>query len=173
MNKGLFVLVLIVVCSKTFAQNVALVSNVPIPAKEFLWVYKKNNTAGTQSSFEDMSSYLNLYINFKLKVLDAKALKMDRDTGYLNEVKNYESIIKAKIRVRGKDELKYIINEYREGVLMFNISEKKVWTVNRSVTSGAMTEEEQKQLEKEWIEELKKKYPVKIYEDELKKLVRI
>lgn len=50
-------------------------------------------------------------------------------------------------------EFNLLMNEYRDGILLFNISSNKIW--NQPV-------EEQKKLEKDWLKELNKKYPVKI-----------
>ena len=85
------------------------------------------------------------------------------------------------------------MNEYREGVLMFNVSEMKVWSKvqdndaklkdffykNRTQyakdyeeSKGQLIADYQQQLENEWIKSLKSKYTVKINEDELKKLAK-
>ncbi|MGF1922883.1 MAG: hypothetical protein ACQUHE_01795, partial [Bacteroidia bacterium] len=56
-----------------FAQNVASVNGKSISSKEFMWVYKKNHGGVTNASYADLSAYLNLYINFKLKVIDARS----------------------------------------------------------------------------------------------------
>ena len=93
-----------------------------------MWVYKKNHAGVTSASYPELLSYLELYINFKLKVLDAKAINLDADTAYKKEINGYENTLKAQKKVAAKNfEYAFIINEYREGVLMFNISEKKIW----------------------------------------------
>jgi peptidyl-prolyl cis-trans isomerase SurA len=58
-------------------------------------------------------------------------------------------------------EIPYLIREYRDGMLLFEISNLKVWS---------HPVEEQAALEKNWIKELNKKYPVKINRKLLKKL---
>ncbi len=85
------------------------------------------------------------------------------------------------------------MNEYRKGVLMFNISEIKVWSKVQDDENqlkdfyaknsakydkqfedakGQVIADYQQQLENEWIKSLKSKYTVKINEDELKKLAK-
>ena len=49
-------------------------------------------------------------------------------------------------------EIKFLINEYRDGLLLFEISNKHVWSKPMN---------EQAALEEAWIKELNKKYPVK------------
>jgi peptidyl-prolyl cis-trans isomerase SurA len=58
-------------------------------------------------------------------------------------------------------EYKYLLQEYRDGILLFEISNNKVWS---------KPAEEQAALEAEWIKELKRKYPVEINKKALKRL---
>ena len=92
-------------------------------------------------------------------------------------------------------EYAFIMNEYREGVLMFNISEKKVWSkawddenklrefysanasnyANKSFDEarGQVIADYQQNLENEWIKLLRSKYTVKINDDELRHLAKL
>jgi hypothetical protein len=180
----------------TFAQNAASVNGKSISSKEFMWVYKKNHGGVANASYDDLLDYLNLYINFKLKVIDAKAMGLDTDTAYKAEINGYENALKAQKKASPKNvEYVFIMNEYREGVLMFNVSEKKVWskawdnetklyeyyTANISNYSNKSFEEAkglviadyQLSLENEWIKTLRTKYTVKINEEELRKLAKL
>lgn len=60
-----------------------------------MWFYKKNHGGTANVSTKDLEAYLNQYINFKLKVLDAKEMGLDTDTAYLAEIKNYETTLAA------------------------------------------------------------------------------
>ena len=55
---------------------------------EFMKVYNKNNT---QTAYENSSieEYLDLFINFKLKVMEAEALKMDTSKAFRRELSSY------------------------------------------------------------------------------------
>ncbi|RZK55258.1 MAG: hypothetical protein EOO91_14420 [Pedobacter sp.] len=179
----------------TFAQNVASVNGKSISAKEFMWVYKKSHAGVANASYQELNAYLNLYINFKLKVVDAKAMNLDADTAYKKEINGYESALKSQKKTSPKNiEYNFIMNEYREGVLMFNVSEKKIWSKvqdnetqilefynkNTSLYAGKTFDEVrgqvvadyQQYLENEWIKTLRAKYNVKINDDELKKLAK-
>lgn len=178
----------------TSAQNVASVNGKSISSKEFMWVYKKNHNGVTAAAHKDLAAYLDLYINFKLKVIDAKGMGLDADTAYKAEISGYEQALKTQKKSSPKNkEYDFIMNEYREGVLMFNVSEIKIWSKiqdnedqlkdfyrQNSAKYGQDFEESkgqvivdyQQQLEKEWIELLKSKYTVKINDDELKKLAK-
>lgn len=161
-----------------------------------MWVYKKNHAGVTSATYDELASYLALYINFKLKVLDAKAMNLDADTAYKKEVNGYESTLKAQRKAAAKNfEYNFIINEYREGVLMFNISEKKIWNkvvenekgirdyyaANKSKygdkdfedVQGQVIADYQQQLENEWIKGLRNKYVVKVNDEELRKLAKL
>jgi hypothetical protein len=179
-----------------FAQNVASVNGKSISSKEFMWVYKKNHGGVTNASYADLASYLNLYINFKLKVLDARSMGLDNDTAYKAEINGYENALKVQKKASPKNlAYGYILNEYREGVLMFNISEKKIWSkawddeaklkayyeANSSnylnkpfdeVRSQVITDYQQS-LENEWIKTLRAKYTIKINEEELRHLAKL
>lgn len=182
--------------TSAFAQNVAVVNGKSISNKEFMWVYKKNHAGGRNATPEDLEAYLNLYINFKLKVLEAKEMGLDKDTAYLAEVKNYEHALHMQKKVlKTKPEYLFIMNEYKDAVLMFNASEIKVWNQaqndenqlrifydkNKSVylqssfdeVRGQVVTDYQQELENEWIKTLRKKYPVKINQEEIRKLARL
>lgn len=179
-----------------FAQNVAHVNGKSISSKEFMWVYKKNHAGITSATHQELADYLDLYINFKLKVIDAKANNLDADTAYKKEINGYENALKAQKKTSPKNvEYDFIMNEYREGVLMFNISEKKIWSKVQDSEAqllafykanetqyagksyyevrGQVIGDYQQYLENEWIKTLRAKYNVKINDDELKKLAKL
>lgn len=171
MKKALVVLIFLYTYAIAHSQNVAIVNNKGISAKEFMWVFKKTHTSSSNADYEELASYLNQYIDFKLKVLDAKAQNMDRDTAYLNEVKSYEVIVKQKTRSRlGKEAFNFIMEDYREGVLVFNISERRIWNVVSGGTT--MSPEDQQALELSWVAELRKKFSVSVDETMLRKLAK-
>jgi len=61
-----------------------------VSAGEFVKVYQKTNVNG-EADFSEKSlrDYLDLYINFRLKVKEAKDMKMDTTAAVLNEFKTY------------------------------------------------------------------------------------
>ncbi|MBO7287083.1 MAG: peptidylprolyl isomerase [Bacteroidales bacterium] len=60
-----------------------------ISAKEFMDTYEKNNVKTDVIDKKDIDEYLNLYIDFKLKVTEAEDLKMDTVPSFVKELKNY------------------------------------------------------------------------------------
>ncbi len=61
-----------------------------VPVGEFAYVYRKNN-ATTEEAFSDSSvrEYLELYTNFKLKVLDAERRGLDTTEAFRSELEVY------------------------------------------------------------------------------------
>ena len=63
----------------------------PVPASEFAYVYRKNNSTapdyGTRASVDE---YLKLYTNFKLKVLDAEKRGLDTTQAFSRELDGYK-----------------------------------------------------------------------------------
>ncbi|MFC3363961.1 hypothetical protein ACFOG5_12355 [Pedobacter fastidiosus] len=180
--------------SFSFAQNVAVINGKPLSSKEFLWAYKKSHNGNTTADYSNLEAYLNLYVNFKLKVLDAREMGLDKNPIYQEEIKTYEEALTAhkKINNIGKDH-DYLINEYREGVLMFNVSEQKIWNKAQddeqaiidfynknqqnynkplSEIKGQVIADYQQSLEENWLKSLKEKYQIKINENELRKLAK-
>jgi peptidyl-prolyl cis-trans isomerase SurA len=66
------------------------VGDEPVTRDEFEYVYRKNNPA-RQNDFSQASleEYLNLYINFKLKVREARSLRIDTLPGVQAELDRY------------------------------------------------------------------------------------
>lgn len=190
---------IIIICFLTAgasAQNVAIVNGKPISNKEFIWFYKKNHAGNTHASYKELEDYLNLYVNFKLKVVDAKELGLDKDTAYVAEIKNYETALSTQKRIsKTNAEYSLIMNEYKDAVLMFNVAELKVWNKAQNDESqlrtfyndnksaypqssfeearGQVITDYQEKLENEWVEALKKKYSVRVYPNEIKKLAKL
>ncbi|MFN0293307.1 hypothetical protein [Pedobacter helvus] len=195
MKKAFLVLFFTAAGSILYAQNVATINDNPISCKEFLWVYKKNHVGETSLNQKDLAAYLELYINFKLKVAEAKALGLDADATYKEEIAGYEEALKAqkKVSVDAAD-YAYLMNEYREGVLMFNLCEQKIWGKAQDdddklrafyanniknyqskpfeEVRGQVVGDYQEQLEATWVDSLRSKYKIKINQAELKKLAK-
>lgn len=151
------------------AQSVAHIGEYGISTKEFIWVFKKNHAKKSELTYNNLARYLDLYVDFKLKVLEAKRLGFDKDTAFVNEVSNFEKILRTKYGNRHKD-LDLMINEYKEGVLMFNISEQKVWSSKSKDVHVSVDEIDR--LEKQWIADLRSRYAVRKDESELNKLAK-
>ncbi len=60
-----------------------------ISAQEFMNTYEKNNVKTDVIDKKNIDEYLDLYIDFKLKVTEAECLKMDTVPSFVKELKSY------------------------------------------------------------------------------------
>ena len=74
----------------TEEQTLLVIDNENISKGEFERLYKKNNTDVTFDSVS-LANYMRLFIDYKLKVLEAEALGMDTTPAFLEEFKGYRS----------------------------------------------------------------------------------
>lgn len=98
MIRGISLLILIGLGQICFAQKsksdqpavLFTIDNTPYYTDEFVYLYKKNY-AGKQEEFTDQKilDYLNLFVNFKLKVTEAKHRGMDTTAAFVKEFKSY------------------------------------------------------------------------------------
>ncbi len=75
------------------------VNKVPTYSDEFIYLYKKNHQKKSEDFAEmKINEYLNLFINFKLKVAEARALGMDTTEKFNKEYKTYREDLKKPYR---------------------------------------------------------------------------
>ena len=67
------------------------ISDEPVLATEFIRVYNKNLDLVQDDSQKGVESYLNLFVNYKLKLAEAKSLGYDKYPAYLKELKTYQN----------------------------------------------------------------------------------
>lgn len=65
------------------------IAGTPVTKSEFEKVYRKNNNKEGATDMADLREYLDLYINYKLKVKEAEEEKMDTSSAFQNELKGY------------------------------------------------------------------------------------
>ena len=84
----------VLILTNGIAQNaektLLTVGDNDISVEEFWNIYQKNNTEKSIDK-KSINEYLDLYINFRLKVTEAKALKKDTVAAFKNELKGYRS----------------------------------------------------------------------------------
>ncbi len=89
-----FLLIFLFTFSFLFSQDKYLMKigdNLIFP-DEFLNIYNKNRTdADTVLKADEIDEYINLFINFKLKVIEAESLGMDTLTSFKKELAGYRN----------------------------------------------------------------------------------
>ncbi|WP_298287341.1 peptidylprolyl isomerase [uncultured Lutibacter sp.] len=89
------IIIFLFIISKTFSQEkekvLFTINNEPFYTHEFLKVYKKNQTLMPSSEENSIETYLNLFVTYKLKVKEAKDLKLDTLPKFRRELNTYKS----------------------------------------------------------------------------------
>lgn len=81
------------VADKNQAQEPAIetLGNVSVPVSQFQYVYNKNNGNDPDAYTEkSLKEYLDLYTNFKLKVIEAQAQGLDTAQSFIKELDGYK-----------------------------------------------------------------------------------
>ena len=93
---------LLIVCSFAFnttaqkEQTLISINKTKISKAEFERIYKKNNNnLYDEADKKTPKEYVDLFINFKLKVLEAEALKMDTSSAFIKELAGYRAELAA------------------------------------------------------------------------------
>lgn len=112
MNRILFsFLILISVVSVAVAQDdetILTIGDTKVSKGEFERIYKKNNNnLYNESDKKTPAEYMDLFIDFKLKVIEAERLKMDTAAAFIKELSGYREELAAPYltNVRYNDEM--------------------------------------------------------------------
>ncbi len=72
-------------------QELFRINNRPVNVDEFIYLYRKNHQNPDEDyTLDKIDEYLTLYLNFKLKVEEARARGMDTTTTFLREFNQYK-----------------------------------------------------------------------------------
>lgn len=86
---------LLIAVNTVYSQNtdddavLMIINNHNVTKGEFVRIYKKNNTKDNVIDTKSLKDYLELFINFKLKVLEAQSLGLDTLHTFRNELAGY------------------------------------------------------------------------------------
>ena len=92
MKKTILFVAATVMSIMAFAQSETLmtINGKAVSTDEFLYIYEKNNQAGALDP-KTMDEYLEMFINFKLKVAEAEAQGIDTTEAFKKELKGYRA----------------------------------------------------------------------------------
>ncbi len=71
-------------------ETLMTINGKEVSAEEFLYIYEKNNQAGALDP-KTMDEYLDMFINFKLKVAEAESQGIDTTEAFKKELKGYRA----------------------------------------------------------------------------------
>ena len=72
------------------SETLMTINGKAVSAEEFLYIYEKNNQAGAVEP-KTMDEYLDMFINFKLKVTEAESQGIDTTASFKKELKGYRA----------------------------------------------------------------------------------
>ena len=125
--KKLLVLLAIMTPALLFAQGwksktLITLGDTNISAGEFMDVYEKNNVKSEVIDKKSVDEYLDMYINFKLKVIEAENLKMDTLPKFIKEYQGYRKQLSKP----------YFSNDEVTESLVEEAYERMKWDINAS-----------------------------------------
>ncbi len=94
-QKFALILMMLLVTAFSFSQSQSedvlfTVDGDPIESEEFLRVYRKNLDLVKDESQKDVDAYLKLFVNYQLKIKEAKRMGLDTIPNYIKEFGNYK-----------------------------------------------------------------------------------
>ncbi|PHO00477.1 peptidylprolyl isomerase, partial [Rhodobacteraceae bacterium 4F10] len=98
MKKILFITAVFYITFPSFGQKdleLFRINDDPILVSEFKQMYEKNLTIAEDKEANTIESYLELFINYKLKVKEAYNLKLDTVKSYQRELETYKKELLA------------------------------------------------------------------------------
>jgi len=71
-------------------KSIISIGKTAVPFREFRYVYNKNNSNASDANTEkSVKEYVDLYVNFKLKVMDAEKEGLDTTNSFKRELEGY------------------------------------------------------------------------------------
>jgi peptidyl-prolyl cis-trans isomerase SurA len=163
-NISVYLLLSILISFSCFSQDEILlvVNGENVPKSEFLRVYNKNSVQTTTSAMDENSlkEYLDLYVNFKLKVKEAESLGMDTTKAFLTELAGYRAQLAKPYLTDSETSEKLVKEAYnrtledvRASHILVNVAENatdveaqevysKLMEIRKSIVAGKITFEE-------------------------------
>ena len=138
------------------------VNGEPIKTSEFLRIYNKNLSIVTDNNQKDIKNYLDLYVNYKLKIVQAKELGYDTISSYKKELSTYKKQLMEPY-LRDDAFINNLVKEaYSRSLVEINASHILVMLESKSIdtlqANSKISEARVKILEGDSFEEIAKQY---------------
>ncbi|RLD46861.1 MAG: peptidylprolyl isomerase, partial [Bacteroidetes bacterium] len=76
---------------KSKSNTILTIDENKFSLEEFMYVYNKNNTNSSKVESKNVDDYMNLYVNFRLKVKEAEDRGMDTSAAFIKELAGYRT----------------------------------------------------------------------------------
>jgi len=108
----------------SYAQEKILleIDDEKITADEFLHIYTKNNTDENALTYSAMNDYMELFVNFRLKVHEAQIMGLDTLSSFIQELSGYRSQLAQPYLTDKKVEEELIAEAYERMKYDVNVS---------------------------------------------------
>jgi peptidyl-prolyl cis-trans isomerase SurA len=83
-------------------QTLFTIKNQRVTADEFIYIYKKNHPSKEEYTEKKIDEYLNLFVNFKLKVAEAQQRGIDTTAAFIKEYNSYKEELRRPYLPEGK-----------------------------------------------------------------------
>lgn len=114
---------LCVTCAFSQTEDVLFtVNDSEVTTTEFSRVYNKNIDLVKDEKQKDINEYLKLYVNYKLKLEEAHALGLDKESRYINELASYRKQLSKKYLTDSKINEKLLNEAYDRTVNEVNVN---------------------------------------------------
>ncbi len=117
MIKKVFFLILLSIVFNTYSQKkdriLLNIDGKPVYTSEFINIYNKNKDIIIDDDHKDVDQYLDLFIDFKLKLLDAYELKLDTTASFIAELNKYHRQL-AEPYLQNEEEMSKLVKEAYE-----------------------------------------------------------
>ena len=135
-----FILLFIIVSVNSFSQNILTINNEGVSLDEFKNIFYKNNH-DEKIDQNYLDEYIQLFVNYKLKVKEAEALNMDTVSTFISELAGYKKQL-AKPYMRNKEFDDNMIREaydrmlkdVRASHILINIEEDDKESYNKALS---------------------------------------
>ncbi|MCK5028224.1 MAG: peptidylprolyl isomerase, partial [Bacteroidales bacterium] len=100
MKKICLIVCSVLLLNSAFSQNqndevLLTIDDKKINSEEFIRIYNKNKTNFSTGEVTSIEEYLDLFINFKLKVIEAEKSGLDTISAFVNEFEGYKKQLAA------------------------------------------------------------------------------
>jgi len=114
MKQLLSILIIFITVQFSYAQNqtVLTIENEKITINEFLAIYNKNRNIGEELDKKSIQEYMELFINFKLKVKEAENMGLDTIASFINELEGYRKQLAAPYLIDKKTDENLLTEAY-------------------------------------------------------------
>jgi peptidyl-prolyl cis-trans isomerase SurA len=120
MKKYLASVIVLFFVNLSFSQNkkdvLLTVDGKPVYTEEFKRVYSKNLDLVKDESQKNVDGYLDLFIDYKIKVAEAYAQNLDKDKTYISEFNQYRDQLSRNYIFENKVTSELTLEAYNRGL---------------------------------------------------------